>query len=763
MTIDGANYILDTSSSSPKVVKYPTFNNTPTISIPSRSTPSTARDLTYDFQANNEGYNNPEWTNFGCSRGEDFCIDDLSTNQTNFTPNSEPLEVVLEQGASGGVNGRYATLNKCDDNLVHSDFLSTYYVVNNLPEDPVPPEPDVGICPTITNDTLEKDQRGCNSATYTGIETNNPLKFKLSAYDEDGNDEIQGAIVWLSKEGKGNEIPDRTNISSLEDYSGSNSDHLAVMILKNGDSWDNTFVYVLDESLETWVRRDTITNTQQEEIAQIVNVEASQTTEEVIFELEVNFNEVAMDWDGEYPEGMYEINGLVFDEHMILGDFTIDQYEMLKDCRAEGSWGIDLRVPTFDEGYPEKAIKGPELLDLLWALDGTGSNLTDIVINGYGSKPSEMEDIDSDLDQGTIILESVPGTDEIGILEDPRVNSWRISSINENPHSGEIEVDMGENDRHSITMYVTGYDQACNYVLGEEIIDLNPWITTYGGMIYSGGNISGAKEIEDDQEALFEGLLEKIPTPVYQNLDVGTELVSSRGNVIGDLIRPSLGAVRASRIQDSNSKKSFWFDYLKSKLQSQIANEESGVTLQEISSPTDTCVADGCYMLSEENIVIPSGYTCDKNILLMTEGNITMEPNITSAGVDTIQGCILVARGNIYIGEGEYQSQPGENLEDLGYDYIDAFMIAENQIEIELVDEDKVIRDGLEVHGGMAAFGRDLDSASSAISINRSLRLFNTFVPTVVTSWTPRYAKLSEIFFGTSAVMYKQEVGFKPY
>jgi len=167
---------------------------------------------------------------------------------------------------------------------------------------------------------------------------------------------------------------------------------------------------------------------------------------------------------------------------------------------------------------------------------------------------------------------------------------------------------------------------------------------------------------------------------------------------------------------------------------------------------------------------VPQGLICDKKTLVMIDGDIHIEPDIFNGGDGNINGCIFVASGNISIGAGEWKTQDYSGYEAIKYDYMEAFMIAENKLDLELADvyypnsTDRIyMRDGLEIHGGLVAFGSDLGPGESAVQVNRSLALFNNVLPTVVTSWDPRYAKLSEIFFGTGASLYKQEVGFKPY
>jgi hypothetical protein len=292
-------------------------------------------------------------------------------------------------------------------------------------------------------------------------------------------------------------------------------------------------------------------------------------------------------------------------------------------------------------------------------------------------------------------------------------------------------------------------------------------VTAKGGLVHSGGSV-GVNSKDVTEQAYLNDILERVNV---DELDTGTELISSRSDGIINIIHPELGAVSAHSTSNSNSKDTFWFNYLKSKLDYQKTVLDL-TKMESLGNPVSTvCDGQNCFVYTDVDIDIPKNYVCDKNTLIMTEGSINIEPDVYHRLEDDndISGCIFVARNNITIGAGDWKSGLASAVEEMKYDYIDAFMLAENKVSVPLMDVltdsgSKIeYRDGLEVYGGMVAFGRDLDPGESAIDVKRSLRLYNNYMPTVATTWDPRYAKLSEIFFGTSSVMYKQEVGFKPY
>jgi hypothetical protein len=135
-----------------------------------------------------------------------------------------------------------------------------------------------------------------------------------------------------------------------------------------------------------------------------------------------------------------------------------------------------------------------------------------------------------------------------------------------------------------------------------------------------------------------------------------------------------------------------------------------------------------------------------------------MEPNVTS-NPDALSGCIFLAKNNIYVGGGDYLS----NESRIEYDYIEGFLIADNKIIFSSVDNNRTLRDGIEIFGGLVALGSDSVIEGSAIEINRDMRLFNQTNPSVVITYDNKYSSLSLIFFGTEGSIYKQEVGFKSF
>jgi hypothetical protein len=792
MTIDGQTYTLSTSAVEPKVVKYPTTDatetNTKLTVLPARSTPTTASASGYRVEANNYGLG--EWMDFSCANGEDFCNEGVS-NEYDFSPNTEPLLDVLREGAEGKVDGKYYDVNECDTTKVYSDPEDFYYRVNNNPN---------FSCPNIVNDEDDRTStRDCVSTTYTGIEVNNPLKFEIIGSDLDSVDEIKGAIVWLSKNGMVDEIPEFPSIAGTYEYSDPN--HIAVMILQDKGSWDeDPLIYTADSTNGyNWgniTSHGEIRNEFGNAMATVTGADGNVNGANVEFNVALTFNEVTSD-QTVYPEGSYDISGLVFDEHMLLaGGTVVDQYYMSTDCRDE-DWKIDLRKPAFKPDSPTRSPVAGYVRDLtlLWNFDGTGSHATNAVINGYSYSP--MDNIILKTPPGytnEISLATPPDDDEIGKLNDP--NAWAIpNSTADETYDSSAIINIGSNEEGSIIFYVTGFDEACNYTISNSVtINFNPWIPSKGGLMYSGGNVGANSNGKD--YSTYKQFLDSVLRKVRANeLDIATEVVASRSGpgTINNFIYPKLGAVKASGIHNSNDQMDSWYEYLSNRFNEQMAElgedkfESFVFTDGKIEEHriSDYCQnGEYCYMhISGDLDVVPLHIThdalgtrrleliCDKKTLIMASGNIHIEPDIRNGGETNIDGCIFVAGGNITVGAGDWVTQPVTELEETKYDYLDAYLIADDIIDIEFVDlkepgeEGNVIytRDGLEIYGGLVAFGRNIPTGDSAVQVNRKLGVWSAYIPPAVITWDPRYAKLAELFFGSTAGMYKREVGFKPY
>lgn len=729
--VDGKTYTLSTDPNNPTHIKLPAIGSSNVqITTPTFTAPVTSRGANYYYQANNYGTNNEwkTWTTCSGIAGEDSCTTMPNANNTqSFVPTSKTVNQVLKEGATGEISAMYATTDKCNDTYKYSLPTKGYYVVDILPVT-IPPE-------TPNGTTI----RGCTSSTYTGTEVNNPFNIVASVSDNNSIDEIQAFTLWFSKD---TTIPSVGTISAS--YTGSITDDVGVMIKKNGNDWNNPNIYATNSNLSwgqlTLTDGKAYINVAGTNIIEIYDISINQGTN-VTFDYKMKFLN-----NSSNLSGMYNVYGGSLDTHMINGNI-LDQSYFYKFF----NWGVDLVNPTVEEITQQ--IINPKETYMTWSNADVTSGIGRTVINAYrlGGVSTDPEGVKLFLPsayttlKGAIILDAniqIPPDNEIGLYND--TNAWVFNS-----NTGEQDmVNVGNNESGQIALYITAYDVACNTNGTTDEIDLNPWFATRGAAVYSQGNISStAKEVSG--LPYLDGVFNSRTEMTSSRIDLGTELLSSRNMSVSNLLHSNSGAVMATEINDSNNTKGSWYVRLLEK----FYKYKSG--LISLNSVSDTCTTGKCYLYSTDDITIPTGYTCNNPILFISEKDIHISPNVQSDD-SKLSGCIFLAKNNIYIDAGTFKSTGTKIM----YDYIEGFLIADNQIIFSVADESQSLRDGVEIFGGMVGFAT---IANEGISIQRNLRLYSQINPTVVLTYDTKYPSISTIFFGTEYNLYKQEIGFKTF
>lgn len=769
MVMDSQEYILSPNRSNPTKIKYPSSVGDVGVRVPSKSTPLTASSLGYSFRVNNYGLND-EWIEWGdCTtpRTEDFCIEGTSNTQS-FQPSSLDLYTVLRSNSEGQVGGMYYTVNRCDLERIYSLPTEGYYVVNNNPRSNIDvcdwdssllasdPNCTDGngnreeVCSMLPDEECTKKEilpslgstdsismRGCKSEEYSGNEINNALKVRIGSTDPDGNTEIRGAVVWF---GKSESIPDKYKLPKIvASYDHTDTNEVGIMILDEkiyGINTNGSWAILDDNRLK---------NSQGENILNVSGLEVERGDKTVTFTIDIEF----LRNSSQEISGIYNFKQVVLDEYMVLEDGTVDQSYLTRYF----NWGIDLKDPSVEKSDP--VVLGPRDFEMDIDIDGTESLVTDVIINSYKAgglingtiqllSPSSL------LPQQVIdVSTSIPEIDKIGILSEE--NNWHFRNIYTQQVQERLSANIGDSEGGAIIMYLTAFDQACNSTSKEQKIDLTPWISTKGGVVYSRGD-TGSESKDVSNVISLDSAIRNIKK---EELTSATELLSSKMEYIAPIkYADTIGGVRALKINDTNNKKNYWYEYFKRKLQIQKESLASFLLSSNTSTISSVCTSDNCFMESEESISVPNNLVCDRNTLIISDKDIFLNPDILDNSQST-KGCIFLAKNNIYIGGGDRKSGTS-----VGYDYIESFMIAGNQIIIEPDNITESVRDALEIKGGAIALGDNADN-SSAIVISRNLRLNNYSFPTLVVTWDIKYARLSEIFFGVESPMYKQEIGFK--
>jgi len=568
------------------------------------------------------------------------------------------------------------------------------------------------------------------------------------------------------------------SVSTSRLDTGSNVNDLGIMIRKNGNTWKTPTISSTDaqgnlRTVSTGSDGNTYLKINNVNAIQIKDVTVNRTTAKVTFDYKIKFLSTPSNLSG-----MYHVYGGGLDTLMINGNL-LDQSYFVKFF----DWGVDLVNPTAED-IAQKLIDATNT-NITWAVADGISGILRTVVSGYrvgGTISSPVTLFNkSGISLGSKVLPTtIPADDQIGLFDTPDT-TWRF-----NLNTGETDrLNIGNNENGKIDLYVTTYDKACNTTGKNERIDLDPWVATRGATVFSSGSIiSNAKDVSSI--ATLNGVFNSITEMTRERIDVGTELLSTRNEMISDLIYPAKGAVKASLLFDTNNTKEYWFTNLKRKTTRYIDELSSFTSSDDIKGVSDdstsfssyttlpadfasisfaeggrrvsdSCDGPYCYMYSETAITIPSDYVCDLPTLFISETDINISPNITSDH-NTLSGCIFLAGNNITIEEGTRASTNTQ----IRYDYLEGYFIAENQIVFPIADTTESLRDGVEIYGGLVALGSSA-IADEAVSIKRNLRLFSQINPTVVITYDNKYSSLSTIFFGTEAPLYKQEVGFKSF
>lgn len=706
---------LSTNINARTLVRFP---HTTTISttIPTISAPSTSRGVGASININS--------TEHKASTGV-------------FTINNHPASATLTQGATGTISARNYAINKCDDNVLYSDARAGYYKVNTLP---------LVNSAEITGNG-KKNSYGCEPALkHTGKIDNNELTITVKGTDPDGNNSMNGVVVWLVKEGQ-----DITSSINALTYVGPgvanvNPNQIGLFIAQNGTLYkaDNSSGTLLgwgrdtqDNPAGTKIVKDAGRNTLISDV-RLVEGYPQRIGGETIFAIKLTFPENSPIY------GTYQLYAGMTDELSYVSLSTGMSLDQRSTKKITGqTWSFDFTNPTVATNvtsYDEEAKR--QLIKLRWTATDTGTGIpgSHTVVNIYKNNASPVY-----LGATPINVISIPNNaEEIGLLS-PLSSGWIDSEAGGVEKS--IDMNIRDNDRGNFSLYVTAYDKACNRSNRDgQSVDLDKWIATKGGLFYSHGAISfTTKEV------------------VGNDYNLGTELIFIYGNPGGFF--DSINIVRileednkmpalAKNIRNRSNERGLYAK-LNSNLKEKIG--EGGMTPLALGGNITCNNPNGCYLKLEENQGLPNNITYSGKIVIYSEGDIRIGDTIKSTKPNE-DVMYIFSEGNISIG-GEQNSDTNTPL---AIDSIDAFLMAGGKVTIQRgTQNDSDAQDQVVVTGGIIGFA-DSTTPPTAISLQRSLGTLNLSQPTLVVNYHPKYSVESSKFFGLWSGAYKRELGFKP-
>lgn len=714
---------LSTNSSSKTLVHYPLPGVTISSETQQIANPTGSRELRYNF-----------------------ILDSVApgTTQTSNTLIGQPNILSLIEGKEGSIKTTYQTLNKCDNNLRSGSSLTTYYKVNTLPRI---------TSLTISGESGDQTYRGCaGTVSFTGKEVNNPLKVTIKGTDADSTASINGTYLWLVKDGTSFPSgyldkryavgPGATatdpNIIGLFLTGGSVYKSINSSGSLNGwgrDTHDGTSGGIPDPSV-----KDSSGNTIIKEVKVLTH---GVVDGEYTMVVELIFPDSAPSATESQISGKYNMFAAMTDtlSYYGMGAGVGTFIELRSNALATNpswNWNFDFANPnitSFNAGFTAGQQR---IVDLNWIVDGTGSNIKNTIVNVYKTEnPIYPIKRISPLPQTSIDITEPPSSEEIGIAT-PISSGWENGA----PLSSSFNIN--NNSSGTLTPYVTAYDQACNFStaggsVGNPSFDLNRWISTKGGILFSSGKIS------------------YIPKANPNHWNTGTELIGIAFGQHPEKLNIDEGENPVSVINiidRNNQERTTRFGMLKEKLDKQIEKHSNDGTFKTITAINDCNTEENCILMTESSLTIPAT-TYRGRILVLVNNSVNLVPDI-KADDQTKDGLIIFSSGKVSIDAENLRSTVGN----LVYDEIDALVISNNQISIPTGTEATPgsQQDGVKIIGSLLSFG---NGSNPGVLLQRNLGLLNVTNPVLIVNYHPKYAKISEIFFGTETAIFKQEVGFK--
>ncbi|MGI6423509.1 MAG: hypothetical protein ACOX0X_02765 [Candidatus Dojkabacteria bacterium] len=639
----------------------------------------------------------------------------------------------------------------------------------------------VGITPHPSGTTVQ----GCSSTTHTGLNMNNPVNMTAVYEDVDGANDIEAIYVWFSTSNTAPVTP--AYIQMYESPGQPNSPSRSswgFMMHKEGSRW----VPYLHKYHKTgagveyfeWYRTAYNDNrfaikgpsSQDMVFVNVGSITLSGNRVEFKFSLDFrNISEANRVTDGKYNIFLKanDIFGFTpYDNYpstvtRIGAYFNPGQIRFYEDWKDSGKdWNIDLVAPSVNS--LTETMLHPTSIQYSWSHSDL-MGLYAFVSNMYVSQdvqgnPDTIKRItlQKSLPSGTNIVASTPYTltkysdnlaSQIGNLNGDSVA--KVVGINTTTLSGTLTVDIGANREKSLLHYMTAIDLACNVSGANVASNLEDWIITQGGLLYSARGVQfKVREVEDDN--LWNGinLLNRVK-PRYS--DISSEMY---GNIVNDTTSLkktvnsySIGQFKAYRDIDFYKDIKTTFEKRELGLQGQMQRIAPRSTLTGNLGGGPIKVMD---VVGDLTVGSPTTkFVCDGKGLFFVSGNLFINGEITNANRNK-DACIFVVKGNASIGSLATKSSSTS----LAYDEINAYILVNGDITISSGNSGDV--DGLYINGGIHSLGRN------GITMSRYLGLiYRSTHPAFFVDHHSKYGMLSTILIGNPIDMVKVEVGFKPF
>ncbi|MGI5897945.1 MAG: hypothetical protein ACOX6Q_02185 [Candidatus Dojkabacteria bacterium] len=665
------------------------------------------------------------------------------------------------------------------------------------------------------------NKMGYTSTTYSGLELNNPVGVEAKYWSTVDNNKLEAIYFWMAKEetaapgltgGTNTEICIEFGVRRLPSgewelictktksvpptkapgiewiYNQSTTAGKTIsngswgfMVRKVNGSWSEVYVPLVTNTKTYWAKIGnvgatfTIHSPSGKPLVNISDLKISQTNK-VISNFRITFlNEQSGVSNYEkVSEGIYYAYTMVNDEFGFtpwdnytseeirnkLG-YKPNQIRLTDQWKKGPSWGVDLTRPTVSR--LQTIIPSSTRLALDWEGQDSESEISYAVGNVFRLRDALVKNSPIIYPSGsgrTFTLNFQSDSDVLGKINGSNV-LWQVANVK----SRLEDMDLVDNRGGYMDFYVTVFDKGGNHITQNLRFKLGEWIQTKGGFFYSKkGAYLDTRRINPGvwtERQLFDkyGFKEN-------EVDLGTELIA------GDVQRQSTLAIvnylnQSGVFRGINyvgyRKSDVYYEYM-DKLQDVKKEKYEKITVANLSGNlTDHCFdKDKCknsivVNVVDGNLTLNSGFQCDTKSVMLINGNIYVNPDITN--MDNRSACVFIAKDNVFIKEGIHKS--GSSI---GFDQVEGYFLANGTIKIEKENKPASDRtDGLIIEGGIVSFGTD-PAENASIMLKRELHLADRHpYPVLNIVHHAKYGKLMQNLFGGDRLVFKTEIGFKQF
>lgn len=619
---------------------------------------------------------------------------------------------------------------------------------------------------------------GCQSSSYTGTEINNPINMTTLFTDTDGASDIEAIYVWLKTDTATPSTPQYINSTASSSTARTfTTNSWGFMMHKEGSSW---VPYIINRDTE-WVKAS-YTNgsfaikgpSSQNMVFVKINGVTTRGTNTIELNFDLDFNRI--EDANKVADGNYNLFTMVNDVFGFtpydnypstvtkIGDYfnpgQIRSYDSWVDSNK--NWYIDFSPPGVNIGNIE-----------------TG-NKTNITFSTNINDAVSLYAFVSNVYASTGVNDMYP-ISEISVVRNPAVGTvsttspYTLVNYNEDIHKSNnllnaslakivnigvsninlsVGMNIDANREQSLLYVVTAFDQACNFRSSSVSEDIEDWIVTYGGLVYSSGGVFfAAKDLAPEVVWDSIALLGRIPE---EYSEITSEMYAS-DNIIGEKLLKRDSETRSYSISNFTGYRVI--DFYKD-IKTTFERRELGISnlVERIPTPPGSTLVGNLgggsikVMDVQGDLTVGSpatAFNCNGNGIFFVKDNLIINGDITNGNLKG-DACIFVVNGNVTINAGK---NTGSAIT-LGYDQINAYILANGNVTI---TPDPNF-DGLYINGGIQSLG------DSGILMDRYLGLnYRTTHPAFVVDHNSKYGVLSTTLIGNPIDLVKVEVGFKPF